>query len=62
MLALHRQVGEKCSLTELIVAGQKKSVIDGLQQNVQVFQVRLLQIADRTVSPQFRIVTAGEAA
>jgi hypothetical protein len=35
-LALARQIGKKRRLAELVVTGQKKGVIDGLQQDVQV--------------------------
>jgi hypothetical protein len=39
ILALPRRVGKKRYLTELVATGQKKGVIDGLEQYVQVLQV-----------------------
>jgi len=38
-LALPRRVGKKPYLTELVATGQKKGVIDGLEQYVEVLQV-----------------------
>ena len=39
ILALPRRVGKKPYLTELVATGQKKGVIDGLEQYVEVLQV-----------------------
>ena len=34
---LVRQIGKKGRLTELVVTGQKKGVVDRLEQDVQIF-------------------------